>query len=319
VTASIQTELQASLAFARDFMDQRNYTQARLALLECLPLSRSVNGSNARETMNIIERLGICLYQLGQYVEAIDYLGPVYKFHLGRTYKTPEPVLFVAKPYGLSLAGAGHHKDAIEVLNFALDTSIALYGPNSSTTWLLRSKLSTSLRAAHEWRMLIALHETQTPQPTEVNEGPNRTFAQIMLRNIAVGYLKTGAPDMALHLIFQVLKADRARHDLKTASSLDDLCFAAQVLQRLKRYDEATAALEKARELSIPVFGANGNYRNMVTDRLRVLREDIARAHRHQERLAEHAAAKARRLAAEAAVAEASAADTPAEAIAADH
>jgi tetratricopeptide (TPR) repeat protein len=303
MTASAQVELDSSMAFARAFMEQGEWSSAKDALIKCLPLSRSLHGNNAATTMAICEKVGVCLSRMNLFVEAISYLRPAYEYHIGRTYKTPEPVLFVARSLGFALVGAGRHEEAIPIMYYAIETSQALHGPKAPGLWFLRSKLSISLRSTRKWQDLIALHQTVSDQTGTVTGGRTQQAVQIMLRNVSFAHAKVGAHDVALQLIFQALILGKNRTGLRDVDSIDDLCHCANILQKLKRHEEAEAALQKALELTQPVFGPNDGYRNKIAGKIRALHEDIERARKHEELLAHHAAQKASRLAAEAATA----------------
>lgn len=292
MTAASEKELNATLAFAYDFMDRREFPQAIKALLKCLSWSKTLYGEGSALVLGIERRLGDCYYRMQSYPEAVEHLKPVYERRLRYKSTMPERVVTVATNYGVSLASLGRHNEAIPVLTIALELCSAHYGADSNPAWYMRNRLSISLRAAEQWQLLIAFHQTLNHK-IDLNEGNNRQFMLTILRNIAAGYYRTGAAEEALKLLFQALQMTKEHSSLASSEALDDLEFAARVLLKLWRHDEATMLLEKAVELSGSMYGDQSGRCKTLLLQLDAVNKTIARRRAHQARVAEQATGKA--------------------------
>lgn len=273
-------------------MERRDYRQSVFVLLECLSWSRANKGDDSWVTMAVNKKLGLSLLRLNKFKKALVYLRPVYEFRRHHPLQ-PKAIVHVAKPLGLSLAGAGLHSEAIEVLSGALKTSIALYGTDSSTIWFLRSKLSNSLRAEKDWQSLIELHQT-LEERIDFSRCNTRLFVLDLMRNIACAYFKIGAHDKAIELNTQALNIRCAHGNLMTSETLIDMEFAARVLLKMRRHDEATDVLEKSIELSRSITSVRERLQNRLLEKLEETRKVIARRRAHDARVAEQAFMKAR-------------------------
>lgn len=287
----LEMELTALQAFARDFMAKRAFSQAIAPLQKCVLLSRQIWGDDARFTIDAMEVLGVCLYLCTLHKDAVFQLNQVYAYRTRDGGDSPATVLYTAKHLGLALSELGLHAEARPVLQNAVRLSVNLYGHESATALMVKSRLAKCLCCLHEWQDLSDLCHSVSLD-FEMAAGQKYNFKLSILRNLAVAEYNLGQYERALSTVFKALALAKGISGLGNIAALDDLRLASRCLLKLKRYDEAVAMCEKVHEIARHALGEKAGYCSMLLQELASVRFNCARLLRHDQRVAADAARK---------------------------